>query len=103
MTIPANTALQAYRQAVSKINTPGMEPRDSSGTGDFGALVKQLTESSMGAAKASETLSAQAASGSANMGDVVTAVANAEVALQTVVAVRDRVISAYQDIIRMPI
>jgi flagellar hook-basal body complex protein FliE len=35
--------------------------------------------------------------------DVVTAVTNAEVALDTVVAVRDRVISAYQEIMRMPI
>jgi len=31
------------------------------------------------------------------------AVSNAEVALQTVVAVRDRVIAAYQDILKMPI
>jgi flagellar hook-basal body complex protein FliE len=30
-------------------------------------------------------------------------VTNAEVALQTVTAVRDRVIQAYQDILRMPI
>jgi len=34
---------------------------------------------------------------------VVTAVTNAEVTLQTVVAVRDKVISAYQDILRMPV
>jgi flagellar hook-basal body complex protein FliE len=35
--------------------------------------------------------------------DVVIAVGRAEVALQTAVAVRDRVVSAYQDIMRMPI
>ena len=35
--------------------------------------------------------------------DIVTAVTNAEVALETAVAVRDRVIAAYQEIIRMPI
>ena len=35
--------------------------------------------------------------------DIVQAVNNAEIALQTVVAVRDRVIDAYQQIIRMPI
>jgi len=33
---------------------------------------------------------------------VITAVAEAEVTLQTVVAVRDRVIEAYRDIARMP-
>jgi flagellar hook-basal body complex protein FliE len=35
--------------------------------------------------------------------DVVTAVSNAEMTLQTVVAVRDRVLNAYQEIMRMPI
>jgi flagellar hook-basal body complex protein FliE len=34
---------------------------------------------------------------------VVAAVHAAEITLQTVVAVRDRMISAYQDILRMPI
>jgi flagellar hook-basal body complex protein FliE len=33
----------------------------------------------------------------------VMSVSNAEVMLQTVTAIRDKVISAYQDIIRMPV
>ncbi|KMO37226.1 flagellar hook-basal body protein FliE, partial [Methylobacterium tarhaniae] len=41
--------------------------------------------------------------GKANVVDVVTAVAESETALQTLVAVRDRVISAYEDILRMQI
>lgn len=102
MSVNPNAAINAYRQAVSTIKSPGLEPRDSGG-GDFGELVKQLSESSLKATKAGETMSTKAAAGNANMADVVTAVANAELALQTVVAVRDKVISAYQDIIRMPI
>ena len=43
------------------------------------------------------------ASGKANVVDVVTAVAETEVAVETMVAVRDRVISAYEEIMRMPI
>jgi flagellar hook-basal body complex protein FliE len=39
----------------------------------------------------------------AYIGEVVTAVANAEATLQTVAALRDRVVAAYQEIIRMPI
>ncbi len=39
----------------------------------------------------------------AELHEMVTAVSNAELTLNTVVAVRDRVISAYQDIIKMPI
>jgi flagellar hook-basal body complex protein FliE len=39
----------------------------------------------------------------AELVDVVTAVTQAEITLETVTAVRDKVISAYQDIMRMPI
>ncbi len=41
--------------------------------------------------------------GKANMVDVVTAVAESETAIQTMVAVRDKVIAAYEDILKMPI
>ena len=41
--------------------------------------------------------------GQVDIRDVVMAVNNAEVTLQTAVAVRDKVIAAYQEIMRMPI
>jgi len=41
--------------------------------------------------------------GKANMIDVVTAVAESETAIQTLVSVRDKVIAAYEEILRMPI
>lgn len=41
--------------------------------------------------------------GQSNMVDVVTAVAETEVAIDAVVAVRDKVIAAYEEIMRMPI
>jgi flagellar hook-basal body complex protein FliE len=44
-----------------------------------------------------------AANGKANIVDVVTAVSETEVAIDAVVAVRDRVIAAYEDIMKMPI
>ena len=43
------------------------------------------------------------AAGKANIVDVVTAVAETEVAIETLVSVRDKVISAYEEIMRMPI
>ena len=43
------------------------------------------------------------AMGKANMIDVVTAVAESETAIQTMVAVRDKVIAAYEEILKMPI
>lgn len=53
--------------------------------------------------KQAEMLSIQAVKGTADMQEVVMAVSNAEAALQTVVAVRDKVVSAYQEIMQMPI
>jgi flagellar hook-basal body complex protein FliE len=44
-----------------------------------------------------------AAVGKANMVDVVTAVAESEVAIDTLVSVRDKVIAAYDEIMKMPI
>ena len=46
---------------------------------------------------------AQAFVGHANLREVVEAVNAAEITLQTVVAVRDRMIAAYQEIMRMPV
>jgi flagellar hook-basal body complex protein FliE len=53
--------------------------------------------------KGAESISIKAVANEANITDVVTAVANAEMALESVVAVRDRVVQAYQNILRMPI
>ena len=44
-----------------------------------------------------------AIAGGGNLTEVVQAVSRAELALQTTTAIRDRVVSAYQDIMRMPI
>lgn len=52
---------------------------------------------------AAEEQAMAAIAGTASLTDVVTALSRAELTLQTATAVRDRVIQAYQDIIRMPI
>ncbi len=48
-------------------------------------------------------MSAKGIAGTADLREVVTAVTNAEVTLQTALAIRDRVIQAYKDVISMPI
>ena len=45
----------------------------------------------------------KAVSGTGNLTEVVTALSHAELTLQTATAIRDRVVQAYQDIIKMPI
>jgi flagellar hook-basal body complex protein FliE len=100
MTTPIASAVAAYANAAKSAGA-GIAPREQGG--GFGDLLKQAVDSSIGAIKEGETQSMKALSGKADIGTVVTAVQNAEVTLQTVTAVRDRVISAYQDIMRMPI
>jgi flagellar hook-basal body complex protein FliE len=73
------------------------------GSTGFGAMLGEALQNTVDAQKTAEATSVKAVAGKADVTDVVTAVTNAEVALDTVVALRDRVISAYQEILRMPI
>ena len=50
-----------------------------------------------------DTQAMQAISGKGDLTEVVAAVSRAQLALQSTVAIRDRVIQAYQDVIKMPI
>lgn len=70
---------------------------------DFGALVKQAMTAVVEAGQKSDAQSQAMASGKANVIDVVTAVAETEVAVNALVSVRDRVIRSYEDILKMPI
>jgi flagellar hook-basal body complex protein FliE len=70
---------------------------------DFGALVKEAISAVNNAGKKADAQTQALATGKANIVDVVTAVSETEVAVQTMVAVRDRVINAYEEIMRMPI
>jgi len=67
----------------------------------------QLLQGAMGnvaeAGRGAEQASMSAAAGKSDLVDVVTAVTESEAALETLVAVRDRVIAAYEEIMRMPI
>jgi flagellar hook-basal body complex protein FliE len=74
-----------------------------SGGPSFGALVKEAINGLSKTTHNSDLQSQAAANGKANMIDVVTAVAESEVAIDTLVSVRDKVISAYEEIMKMPI
>jgi flagellar hook-basal body complex protein FliE len=70
---------------------------------DFGALVKTGLENAVNTIKGAESASTAAVIGKADLNDVVQAITKAELTLQTIVAIRDRLIGAYQEILRMPI
>ncbi|GAB5389877.1 MAG: flagellar hook-basal body complex protein FliE [Alphaproteobacteria bacterium] len=98
--IDVSKALGSYATTAISGNKPGMEPRDVSGP-DFATVLEESAKTAINQIQASEEMSAKAMTGDANLTDVVLAVNNAEMTLQSVVAVRDRVIGAYQEIMRM--
>lgn len=100
-----NDALGAYASTLR--NTLGNDAaKAASGASEgpsFGAVLKASIDSAVTAQETSEQVSAKAVVGKADMTEVLQAVNDAELALNTVLAVRDRVVQAYQEIMRTPI
>ena len=91
-------AVNAYANASKMAPMPGAAAGES-----FGDMLKHAANSAVDTMAEGEKASLQTATGKADLAQVTEAVNNAEVAVQTVVAIRDRVVAAYQDIMRMPI
>lgn len=70
---------------------------------DFGALLTRAVEGAVQSGSAAEAQAATALAGGGDLTQVVQAVSRAELTLQTATAIRDRVVQAYQDIMKMPI
>lgn len=99
-------ALRAYASAMqdaARAAGGGVQDTNPAPDIDFGAMVQDMVSETEAVIGRAEQLTGEAAVGQAELVDVVTAVAAAEVQLETVIAVRDQVIRAYQDILRMPI
>ena len=71
--------------------------------GGFGEILKSAMTDAVAASKNAERQMAAQVAGKTELVDVVTAISAAEASLETIIAVRDQVISAYQEIMRMPI
>ena len=97
-------AANAYA-ALSRIVESGGAEKGSQSIGgpSFSAVLKDAVGSVLEAGKKSDAQTMAMSSGKANVMDVVTAVAETDVAVSTLVSVRDRVIQSYEDIMRMPI
>ncbi len=105
MTTPS-AAAGAY-SALARLSDPsaglGKAVGEASSGPSFGSLLKSVLGGAAEAGRASDAQTQAMAAGKANIVDVVTAVSETEVAIETMVAVRDRVIHAYEEIMRMPI
>jgi flagellar hook-basal body complex protein FliE len=105
MTTPS-AAAGAYASLARLANPSanlGRAVGEANGGPNFSELLRTAVGNVVEAGRKADTQATALASGKANMVDVVTAVAETEVAVEAMVAVRDRMISAYEEIMRMPI
>lgn len=99
------TGVQAYQAAIRSaqdVATGGSE-KIAGTESDFGNLLSNAINDTSGSLAHAEQMTAASATGQAELIDVATAVSAAEISLETMVAVRDEVVRAYQEILRMPI
>jgi flagellar hook-basal body complex protein FliE len=108
MAIPGITAANAYA-SVARLGNPGGGLNKTVGDAaagagpSFGALLREVGNTIAEAGRKSDGQTRALATGKANVVDVVTAVAETETAIATLVSVRDKVIQSYEEIMRMPI
>lgn len=100
-----SVAANAYANLARVLeNTGAGAGKGTEATGQsFASLLKDAVGSVMESGRKSDAQTVAMAAGKANVMDVVTAVADTDVAVSTLVSVRDRVIAAYEDIMKMPI
>jgi flagellar hook-basal body complex protein FliE len=104
MAIPA-AAAAAYR-AAAQMATPAtsaaIAPANIPG-GNFSDFLSGAIKDSISTIRQGEGAATQQVQGKGNLVDVVQSMNAAEITLDTVVAVRDKVVAAYQSIMNMPI
>lgn len=111
MTIGALDAANAYGRALGGVSgLSGLKTglttgpaQAGSAPGGFGAMVEQMVGHTATALRGAESASARQVAGKGDLIDVVTAIGAAETALDTMVAVRDKLVTAYSDIMHMQI
>ncbi len=101
MTIDPTSAAAAYAKIANGSAAPASGAKDMGPS--FAELVQGAVDQVVDTGRASEQKMTQAVNGEAPLIDVVTAITTAEMTLETVTSVRDRMIAAYQDVVKMPI
>jgi flagellar hook-basal body complex protein FliE len=97
-----NSAVFAAYNNAANITQGNVNPAGKSGV-DFGEMVVDAIGDTSNQLHKAEEIGKSALVDGASLEELAGAVNNAEITLKTVVAVRDKIISAYQDIIKMPI
>jgi flagellar hook-basal body complex protein FliE len=98
------SAVSAYAAAAKLLTDPTQAAAgEAAGGTSFTALLKEALASVNETGHKSDTQTHAMVNGKSDIVNVVTAVSETEVAIDAVVAVRDKVIAAYEDIMKMPI
>lgn len=95
-------AAKAYGAVQSQLS-PGAPQGAASIASDFSQMLQGAISQTQSVTGHAESMMLQQAQGKAELIDAVTAVASAEASLESVIAIRDQVISAYKEILSMPI
>jgi len=106
MAVAPLAAVKAYAavQQAAAVGAPEIASAAKAASGGgFAQILGQVMNDTVSASRAAEAQMAAQVAGKAELIDVVTAISSAEASLETLMAVRDQVISAYQEIMRMPI
>ncbi len=83
--------------------TPPEPPAGTGGGMDFSAMLRSAVDSAVDTGHTAEAASLKAITQGGNVTEVATALSRAELTLQTATAVRDRMLQAYQDIMKIQI
>ncbi|MBE7157982.1 MAG: flagellar hook-basal body complex protein FliE [Rhodospirillales bacterium] len=94
--VTPSTAAEAYGRTAAAVSGGPTAP-------SFRETMAQALQQAVTTGEAADAASMSALTGSGNLTQVVTALSHAEMTLQTATAIRDRVVQAYQDIMKMPI
>lgn len=98
MVLNVSDALAAYKQGGGLSGGNAAGAASDAGGGSFSDALKQFAGDAVDAVKKGEQAATASATGKADIASVVTAINEAQLMLQTVVTIRDKVIAAYQSI-----
>ena len=88
---------------ISNLGGTAQKAVNEGGGQDFSSFMREAAENSIETLKSGEAMSMKGITGNADLNDVVSAINSAESTLQLVTTIREKMIQAYQEVMRMPI
>jgi len=95
-------AVTSYNKASALPKLGGADDASAGGM-SFGDVLKQAAQTLSDTQNKAEQVSMQATVGKANMVDVMTAMNNAQLTLQTVISIRDKLVEAVKSVTGTPV